>query len=54
VGTGTRAAIKKAQLKYGLPADAYPSPELLARLKTGDSTAREVPARPQAPQRSYR
>jgi lytic murein transglycosylase len=53
IGNGTRAAIKKAQLKYGLPADAYPSPELLARLKTSDSTAREVPPHPQGP-RSYR
>ena len=33
VGSGTRAAIKKAQMKLGLPADSYPSPELIARLQ---------------------
>jgi len=33
LGAGSRAAIKAAQLKSGLPADAYPSPELLARLR---------------------
>ena len=31
-GAGTRAAVKKAQLKYGLPADSYPTVELLAKL----------------------
>jgi transglycosylase-like protein with SLT domain/putative peptidoglycan binding protein len=35
VGVATRAAIKKMQQKFGLPADSYPSPELLARLKAG-------------------
>jgi lytic murein transglycosylase len=35
VGVATRAAIKKMQLKFGLPADSYPSPELLARLRAG-------------------
>jgi len=33
LGAGTRAAIKKAQLKLGLPADSYPSPELIDRLR---------------------
>jgi len=33
VGVATRAAIKKMQQKFGLPADSYPSPELLARLR---------------------
>ncbi len=33
LGTGTRASVKQAQLKFGLPADSYPSPELLARLQ---------------------
>jgi lytic murein transglycosylase len=32
VGSGTRAAVKKAQMKYGLPADSYPTTELLERL----------------------
>ncbi len=35
VGISTRAAIKTMQMKFGLPADSYPSPELLARLRTG-------------------
>ncbi len=35
VGISTRAAIKAMQMKFGLPADSYPSPELLARLRTG-------------------
>jgi lytic murein transglycosylase len=32
VGSGTRAAVKKAQMKYGLPADSYPTAELIERL----------------------
>jgi lytic murein transglycosylase len=35
VGISTRAAIKAMQMKFGLPADSYPSPELLARLRGG-------------------
>lgn len=35
IGAGTRAAIKQAQLKFGLPADSYPTPELVARLRAG-------------------
>jgi peptidoglycan hydrolase-like protein with peptidoglycan-binding domain len=35
VGVATRAAIKQMQQKYGLPADSYPSSELLARLRAG-------------------
>jgi peptidoglycan hydrolase-like protein with peptidoglycan-binding domain len=33
VGAATRPAVKKAQLKVGLPADSYPSPELIERLR---------------------
>ncbi|MEP7030161.1 MAG: lytic murein transglycosylase [Pseudolabrys sp.] len=33
VGTKTRMAIKKAQLKVGLPADSYPTSELIQRLQ---------------------
>jgi peptidoglycan hydrolase-like protein with peptidoglycan-binding domain len=33
VGSGTRAAIKQAQIKLGLPADSYPTLELIARLQ---------------------
>jgi lytic murein transglycosylase len=32
VGSGTRGAIKKAQMKVGLPADSYPTAELIERL----------------------
>ena len=38
VGAKTRAAIKKAQMKVGLPADSYPTTELIERL-TGHSAA---------------
>jgi peptidoglycan hydrolase-like protein with peptidoglycan-binding domain len=31
-GAGTRAAVKKAQIKLGLPADSYPTAELIERL----------------------
>jgi lytic murein transglycosylase len=34
LGLATRASIKKVQQKLGLPADSYPSPELLARLRS--------------------
>ncbi|MFZ4806588.1 MAG: lytic murein transglycosylase [Hyphomicrobiaceae bacterium] len=33
LGAGSRAAVRAAQLKLGFPADAYPTPELLERLK---------------------
>lgn len=32
IGAGTRAAVKAEQLKAGLPADSYPTAELLSRL----------------------
>lgn len=35
LGAQTRAAVKQAQLRLGLPADSYPSPELMARLRGG-------------------
>ncbi|MDQ0510396.1 lytic murein transglycosylase [Ancylobacter amanitiformis] len=34
-GAATRQAIKVEQMRLGLPADSYPSPELLAALKAG-------------------
>jgi lytic murein transglycosylase len=37
VGSKTRVAIKKAQLKVGLPADSYPTTELIERLRTRGS-----------------
>ena len=36
-GAGTRAAVKKAQIKLGLPADSYPTAELIERLGGGRS-----------------
>jgi lytic murein transglycosylase len=35
LGSGTRAAVKKAQLKVGLPADSYPDAALIERLRGG-------------------
>ena len=35
VGAASRQAIRTMQLKYGLPADGYPSAELLSRLRDG-------------------
>jgi len=34
LGLTTRAGIKKAQVKLGLPADSYPTAELIERLRT--------------------
>src|SRR5476649_720132 len=42
LGAGTRAATKKAQMKLGLPADSYPTVELLKRLG-GDRTSGAKP-----------
>ena len=33
LGARSRAAVKAAQLRFGLPADSYPSPELFRRLR---------------------
>ena len=35
VGSGTRGAVKKAQIKLGLPANSYPTAELIERLGRG-------------------
>ncbi len=35
IGAGTRAAVKAAQIKLGLPADSYPTLDLLDRLRGG-------------------
>jgi peptidoglycan hydrolase-like protein with peptidoglycan-binding domain len=34
LGLKTRQAVKAMQMKYGLPADSYPTGELLARMRT--------------------
>jgi lytic murein transglycosylase len=34
IGAATRAGVKKAQMQFGLPADSYPTPELLERLRS--------------------
>ena len=39
IGNGTRNAVKEAQLKVGLPADSYPTVELIERLNAGPSRA---------------
>ncbi len=33
LGNGTRSAVKAAQVKFDMPADAYPTPELVERLR---------------------
>jgi len=35
IGEKTRAAVKEMQLKFGMPADSYPTPELLSALRRG-------------------
>ena len=39
IGNGTRNAVKQAQLKVGLPADSYPTVDLIERLNAGPSRA---------------
>jgi hypothetical protein len=39
VGNGTRNATKKAQLKTGLPADSYPTAELIEKLRGGTTSS---------------
>ena len=35
IGKGTRLAVKAMQIKLGLPADSYPTPDFLDRLRNG-------------------
>ncbi len=35
LGAASRDAIRNMQVKYGMPADAYPTAELLSRLRAG-------------------
>jgi peptidoglycan hydrolase-like protein with peptidoglycan-binding domain len=48
LGLATRAGVKQAQLKLGLPADSYPTAELIARLggSTGAAPTAAPPPRP--------
>ena len=39
VGNGTRNATKKAQVKLGLPADSYPTAELIDRLRSSSASS---------------
>ena len=38
LGNATRTAVKQAQIKAGLPADSWPTSELIARLQGGRAT----------------
>lgn len=40
VGVKTRSAVKQAQMKVGMPADSFPTMELIARLRGGASAQR--------------
>jgi peptidoglycan hydrolase-like protein with peptidoglycan-binding domain len=33
IGAATRSSVKTAQMKFGLPADSYPTVELIERLR---------------------
>ena len=35
LGLKSRQAVKAMQMKYGLPANSYPTEELLARMRAG-------------------
>jgi len=49
LGLATRAGVKQAQLKFGMPADSYPTAELIARLRGGTASAAPTPASASAP-----
>src|SRR5262249_35753059 len=46
LGLSTRAAVKQAQLKLGMPADSYPTAELIVRMRGGGSAAPAASAAP--------
>lgn len=46
LGAGTRAAVREAQLKFGLPPDAYPTPELLEKLRVRSRLLPRSPVNP--------
>jgi peptidoglycan hydrolase-like protein with peptidoglycan-binding domain len=39
IGNGTRNATKKAQIKFGLAADGYPTAELIDRLRANSTSS---------------
>ena len=39
LGQQSRTAVKAMQIKYGLPADSWPTAELLARMRGGTAQA---------------
>jgi hypothetical protein len=47
MGQLSRSAVKAIQIKYGLPADSWPTAELLARMRgpRAEPAAMAVPAR---------
>src|SRR5262249_31711252 len=52
LGLATRAGVKQAQLKFGMPADSYPTVELIARLGGGAApaaAAQSAQTRPKTP-----
>ncbi|MBS0528137.1 MAG: lytic murein transglycosylase [Proteobacteria bacterium] len=52
LGQQSRIAVKAMQIKYGLPADSWPTAELLARMGGGAAHAAEAVAVPAAPRRA--
>ena len=48
LGQQSRTAVKAMQIKYGLPADSWPTAELLARMR-GGPRAQAAPAAAGAP-----
>jgi lytic murein transglycosylase len=45
LGQASRTAVKAMQVKYGLPADSWPTAELLARMRGGPRAESPVPTR---------
>jgi hypothetical protein len=45
LGLKSRVAVKDVQKKFGMPADSWPTAELLARLRGGSGGANAAPPR---------
>ncbi len=50
IGAGTRAAVKDQQLKLGMPADSYPTEELIEKVGTGSKKVTKKKVKPAAQQ----